>query len=229
MLEFINQNIWADYLLRLVASLICGFILGFERKLKQHTVGIRTLTLISVSSCLLSILSIKMADMGYVPGTGDPTRIAAGIITGIGFLGAGTIVTQGMNIRGLTSAAIIFTAAALGTACGAALYIPSFIVLFFCIITLITVSKLEKKFFPAEKRKILKLSFLNNSIDEKQIKKLISEKGLFIHDTDIKFSPNSKKTVISYTVKCPDNLDSLTLINSLSELKDVQNISLSKY
>ena len=109
------ENIWIDYAIRLAASLVCGFCLGLERKMRQHTVGIRTLTLLSVSSCLLTIVSSYLASSVAVDG--DPTRVAAGVITGIGFLGAGAIVNQGLNIRGLTSAAIIFTSAASGVAC----------------------------------------------------------------------------------------------------------------
>ena len=148
-------NIWIDYLIRLAASLVCGFCLGFERKMRQHTVGIRTLTLLSVSSCLLTIASSFLASTVLVEG--DPTRIAAAVITGIGFLGAGAIVNQGLNIRGLTSAAIIFTSAALGVACGAKLYIPVVIVLSFSFILLLIIGPLERKLFPADKRKLFKI------------------------------------------------------------------------
>lgn len=227
MLDFIASNIWFDYFLRLFASLICGFLLGFERKMKHHTVGIRTLTLICISSCLLSILSVFMADKG-VKGSGDPTRIAAAIITGIGFLGAGTIVNQGLNIRGLTSAAIIFTAAALGTACGAALYIPALIVLIFSIISLMTVGRFERKFFPAEKRKILEIIISDKNYDENLIKKIIQSKGILIHDSDIKYSKNENQIVIAFTVKTPDELNSVELIEELSTIKSIKNITLTK-
>lgn len=103
-----------DYSIRIATSFFCGIILGLERRSKQHAVGIRTLALISISSALLSILSINMASAGN--GAGDPTRIAAGVITGIGFIGGGAILRQGLNIRGITTAAIIFTASAIGLA-----------------------------------------------------------------------------------------------------------------
>ena len=92
MLDSIMENISVEYLLRIVLALVCGFFLGLERKQHRHAVGIRTLALICVSSALLSILSIFMAETSLAEG--DPTRIAAGVVTGIGFLGAGAILRQ---------------------------------------------------------------------------------------------------------------------------------------
>ena len=167
--QLINDNLYFDYFCRITASFICGFVLGFERKVKQHhSVGIRTLILISISSCMLSILSYYMAATGEQKG--DPTRIAAAIVTGVGFLGAGAIVNQGLNIRGLTSAAITFAAAALGITCGAGLYMPAATVLVFCVITLVLISNLETKVFPIEKRKILKITVSSLDFDEKKLK-----------------------------------------------------------
>lgn len=224
--EFITQNVYLDYLVRLTACLICGLLLGIERKLRQHTVGVRTLTLISISSGMLSILSTYMASTGVVPG--DPTRISAALITGIGFLGAGAIVTQGLNIRGLTSAAITFTAASLGVTCGAGLYVPAFIVLAFSFITLFIINKVEKKLFPAEKRKILCITLTNKDPDEDQIKKLIRKHKIVIHDLDIKYSSEENLMRLIYTVQAPDSLKPLNLINELTNITGIQKIELSK-
>lgn len=225
--EFINSNIYVDYFCRLFASLICGFVLGFERKMKQHhTVGIRTLTLISISSCMLSILSYHMAATGIQKG--DPTRIAAAIVTGVGFLGAGAIVNQGLNIRGLTSAAITFTAAALGVTCGAGLYMPAGTVLLFCVITLVIISALETKLFPIEKRKILQITVSNSDFDEKKIETIIKNCGISIHDFDISYNFENQSTTLVYMVHSPDSLDVPQFINKLSGIKGISNISLGK-
>ena len=86
------ENLYLEYAVRLSASFLCGLVLGLERKTKHHTVGIRTLVLISMSSTLLSIISYTMAELPGRPQGGDPTRIAAQIVSGIGFLGAGAIM-----------------------------------------------------------------------------------------------------------------------------------------
>lgn len=225
--QLINDNLYFDYFCRITASFICGFVLGFERKVKQHhTVGIRTLILISISSCMLSILSYYMAATGEQKG--DPTRIAAAIVTGVGFLGAGAIVNQGLNIRGLTSAAITFAAAALGITCGAGLYMPAATVLVFCVITLVLISNLETKVFPIEKRKTLKITVSTLDFDEKKIKAIIKSCGITIHDFDLTYSFENSTMCFIYTVHSPDSLDAKDFIATLNKIEGITNISLSK-
>ena len=92
----LNFETILDYSLRFALSMICGILLGVERKSRQNAVGIRTLVLISISCCLLSILSVHLAQMGVIKG--DPTRIASTAVTGIGFIGGGAILKQGLNM-----------------------------------------------------------------------------------------------------------------------------------
>ena len=219
------DNIWVDYSIRLVASLICGFCLGLERKMRQHTVGIRTLTLLSVSSCLLTIVSSYLASTAAVEG--DSTRIAAAVITGIGFLGAGAIVNQGLNIRGLTSAAIIFTSAALGVACGAKLYVPVAIVLVFSFLLLLVIGPIERKLFPAEKRKIIRLDFSNNDIDEPACRKILTDFGMLVFELNSKYEKTSGNTSLVYIGKIPEKLSSTLLTKKLSELPNVTCVSIN--
>lgn len=224
---FLSDHIYVDYLFRLLASLLCGFCLGFERKLKQHTVGLRTLILICTSSAMLSILSTFMADAGLI--TGDPTRICAAVVTGIGFLGAGAIVNQGLNIRGLTSAAVIFAASALGVTCGAGLYVPAGIVLAIIIITLFVIGRIEHILFPAERRKLLKIAFSDKDIDEPAVRKILTDFGIIIHDQDFSYDIETNTLILTYTIKVPDMLDSVKLSKVLSGTEKVANISLNKY
>ena len=224
--EFLSNHFYVDVLLRLCASLLSGLLLGLERKIRKHTVGIRTLALISLSSGLLSIISVYMANLGI--GHGDPTRIAAAIVAGIGFIGAGAIIKQGLNIRGITSAAIIFTAMAIGTTCGAGLYIPAATALLLAMIILPTMGKLEKIFFPAEKRKLVKISFNEKNINQAEIRRVLEANGLAIFDLDVNYPADSGKTDLSYTVKAPDNLDPIKLCKELSDFAGVENVVVSK-
>lgn len=218
------SNIWVDYAIRLAASLICGFCLGLERKMRQHTVGIRTLTLLSVSSCLLTIVSSYLASTASVEG--DSTRIAAAVITGIGFLGAGAIVNQGLNIRGLTSAAIIFTSAALGVACGAKLFIPVAIVLIFSFLLLLVIGPIERKLFPAEKRKIIKLNFSQSNVDEAACRKILTDYGIVIFELNTRFDNASGNLTLIYIGKIPEKKETVALTKKLSELQYVTAVSI---
>lgn len=115
--------------IRILLSIVLGGIVGWERELHDKPAGLRTHILVSVSSALIMLLSIHTAEMyegqGYLF---DPGRVAAGVLTGIGFLGAGTIIRQGSIIRGLTTAASIWMIAAVGLAIGAGYYVPALLV-----------------------------------------------------------------------------------------------------
>jgi putative Mg2+ transporter-C (MgtC) family protein len=218
------MDIYIDYTIRLALSLVCGFCLGLERKMRQHTVGIRTLTLLCVSSCLLTIVSSAIASTGVVKG--DPARVAAAVITGIGFLGAGAIVNQGLNIRGLTSAAIIFTSAALGVACGAKLYIPVAVVLGFSFILLLIIGPIERKIFPAEKRKIIKLDFSSNEVDESAARKILTDFGIIIFELNTNYDKELEELRLCYIGKIPENMATVELTKKLAQLPHIKAVSI---
>ena len=103
--------------LRLAAGLVLGAIIGFERELHRQPAGFRTHSLVALGAALFTIVSAY----GFTGPLVDPTRIAAQIVSGIGFIGAGTILQHRGNIRGLTTAASLWSVAAIGTAAGAGL------------------------------------------------------------------------------------------------------------
>ena len=218
-----NYNIYIDYAVRIAVSFVCGFCLGIERKSRQHSVGIRTLVLISISSCLLSILSIYMAESFNVEG--DPTRIAAGVASGIGFIGGGAIMRYGLNIRGLTTAAIIFTASAVGLACGAALYFPALITMVALAIVLFIMNKLEKKIFPAAKTKILTITFNGTDIPKIFLTETMLRYGFIIHDMNIEYDKPLNQTKLVFTSKTPDRLN---LMDFTKEIENLENLVIFK-
>ena len=214
-----NIELYIDYAIRIGVSFICGFCLGIERKSRQHSVGIRTLVLISISSCLLSILSIYMAESFNV--TGDPTRIAAGVASGIGFIGGGAIMRYGLNIRGLTTAAIIFTASAVGLACGAALYVPALLTMIALAVVLFIMNRLEKKIFPAAKTKILTITFNGTDIPKSFLTEIMLRYGFIIHDMNIEYDKPLNQTKLVFTSKAPDRLN---LMDFTKEIESLENL-----
>ena len=107
----------AELIRRLLTATILGALLGFERELGQKSAGLRTNILIAVGSAVFTLMSYEMAGPGA-----DPGRIAAQIVTGIGFLGAGAIMHRGSGVHGLTTAATIWVNAAVGVAAGGGEY-----------------------------------------------------------------------------------------------------------
>src|SRR5690348_4234522 len=118
-----------DALLRLTIACALGAAIGFEREIRDREAGIRTHLLVSLGSALFTIVSAYGYHAFLSSGDNivrtDPTRIAAQIVTGIGFLGAGAIIREGLSVRGLTTAATLWVVAAIGMACGAGYYWPA--------------------------------------------------------------------------------------------------------
>lgn len=109
--------------LRLTVGLVLGAIIGFERELHRQPAGFRTHSLVALGAALFTIVSA----FGFTGPMVDPTRIAAQIVSGIGFIGAGTILQYRGHIRGLTTAASLWSVAAIGTAAGAGLFVVSLV------------------------------------------------------------------------------------------------------
>jgi putative Mg2+ transporter-C (MgtC) family protein len=118
-----------DALLRLAVAAGLGAAIGIEREVREREAGIRTHLLVSLGSCLFTIVSAygfhEFLSSGASVVRADPTRIAAQIVTGIGFLGAGAIIREGISVRGLTTAGSLWVVAAIGMAAGAGWYWPA--------------------------------------------------------------------------------------------------------
>ena len=128
-------------MLRLLVALILGAVVGLERERQERAAGLRTVTMVSLGSCLFTIVGAY----GF-PNT-DPSRVAAQIVTGIGFLGAGTIFLRKDLVRGLTTAATIWTVAAIGMAAGTSQYIVAFFTTLLILSVLMVLKPIEKRFF----------------------------------------------------------------------------------
>jgi putative Mg2+ transporter-C (MgtC) family protein len=104
--------------MRLVLSVMLSGLIGLERQISRRTAGLRTHILVSLGSCLIMLTSMHIFDIYKNIAPLDPARIAAGVITGVGFLGAGAIMVQGQGVKGLTTAASLWTVAGIGLAVG---------------------------------------------------------------------------------------------------------------
>jgi putative Mg2+ transporter-C (MgtC) family protein len=122
---------WVDILLRVALAGALGGAIGFERELRERQAGLRTHTLVSVGAALFTLVSAyAWTDWQFSAREGlafDPTRIAAQVVTGVGFLGAGAIIRQGLSVRGLTTAATLWVVAAIGMASGAGYFTAALI------------------------------------------------------------------------------------------------------
>jgi len=229
MIEIFNPQLIIECVIRILLSVIAGFILGLERKSRLQVIGMRTLILISVSSCLLGLLSTFQAgahDFGSMV-DGDPTRISAAVISGVGFLGGGAIVRQGLNIKGLTSAAIIWTAMSIGLSFGAGLYLPPIIVCTVVIISLLWLERLEEKMFPAGRAKTLHLVFEQDDVDLDKVREAIKSCGLLVTDVNLSRVFKTHQIIVRYVVRSPKKIDYKELCDRLNEVCQLGELSLN--
>ena len=145
----------------ILTSVICGGIIGFEREYKNKSTGFRTILLITLGSTIFTIVSKH--------GTGADDRISANIITGIGFIGAGVIFKDKMSVLGLTTAAVIWTSAAIGMTAGIGYYSLAFLFTIITCIVLVLVNKIELLIGNLNKSKIVNVVFKENDIRQLDI------------------------------------------------------------
>jgi putative Mg2+ transporter-C (MgtC) family protein len=128
--------------LRLAIGLLLGAAIGFERELHRQPAGFRTHSLVALGAALFTIIS----GYGFAGATVDPTRIAAQIVSGIGFIGAGTILQHRGSVRGLTTAASLWAVAAIGTAAGAGLLVMAAVGTVLILVVLAAFDRMEEFF-----------------------------------------------------------------------------------
>jgi putative Mg2+ transporter-C (MgtC) family protein len=201
---FFEPTLYGSYelaiLVKLLLAALAGGIIGFEREMHGRPAGLRTHLLVTVGSCLMMIVSegfyLKYGALGEASSVRlDPARTAAQIIAGIGFLGAGVILKEGINIRGLTTAASLWVAAGLGMAFGMGLFMPGAMTTLLALFSLFFLKKLE----PAVKKdRYLTLTVVAGSDRDlyPELERIFTEHQLGI--SDLASSLDLEKKEISY-------------------------------
>jgi putative Mg2+ transporter-C (MgtC) family protein len=161
-----------EFFLKLLLASFFGAAIGFQREVKDRPAGLRTHTLVALASCVFTVASLE-AFQG-----GDPSRIASNVAVGIGFIGAGTIIKQGNLIIGLTTAASLWTVAAIGVLTGAGKYLMAAITAFMALMVLIVLKEVEER---VGRKKLLEFEV---RVSESDLEKLMSafEKTGFVLD-----------------------------------------------
>jgi len=198
-----------ELVLRLVASAVAGGIVGMEREAQNRPAGLRTHILVTLGSALIMLISMYgFSGMGNSGSGGEPARLAAQVVSGIGFLGAGTILRNGNSIHGLTTAASIWVCGGIGLAIGNGYYIGGAATTFIVLITLRSMGFIEKRVFKSNYKSLVvyctKRVGLIGDVGQILGKNNISVK-------DIKVNSENEyddfgKGIIYFTIKLPSKL-----------------------
>ena len=217
-----------DMAIRLCLGFIAGGIIGFERSSRRQVAGLRTHILIATGATLLMLLSIYLPQQFSPTRVGDPGRIAAQVVSGIGFLGAGAIIRLGNNVRGLTTAASLWFVAAVGLAIGGGMYIIAGVAEILGLIALILLSIIEKKIFPSSRYKTLIVSYKDNTPSTREALDIVKSSGIQIQSMDVNQGTKSKGTKLSLLVRVPDTVDISSIARSIKASGEVGKVEIKE-
>ena len=211
---------------KLMLSLLLGGIVGFERKRKGQVAGARTFALISMGATLAMIISIYIPQVYLGLKNGAPGRVAAQVITGVGFLGAGAIIQTKGSIRGLTTAAGIWMVAALGLAVGVGLYVIAIISTILILFTLVSLEQYERRTNLDREGKIIHLKATEIVEDLTRYEKLLGEYKVSLHNVLVEYNYSEQKTDLKFIVLSRSTTDFVSLFSHMRNIYRTEYISL---
>ena len=213
-----------DMILRLLLATFLGGVVGIERGSGDKPAGFRTHILVCTGSALIMLVSMYGFDTNYSDGSNrDSARIAAQVVSGIGFLGAGTIIHEGVTIRGLTTAASLWMVSAIGLAAGAGMYVLSIASTAIMLITLITFHSWEKRFAATSKsaRRYIRLVVENDSAVIPAITAYLAESKVKVRTMNITNNSRGNEMVVELYLKMSKDLESQEVITGLQSISGV--------
>jgi putative Mg2+ transporter-C (MgtC) family protein len=216
-----------DIIIRLCLAFIAGGIIGLERSSRRQVAGLRTHILIAVGASCLMLLSIwlPMSLNG-----GDPGRIAAQVVSGMGFLGAGAIIRLGSDVKGLTTAASLWLVAAIGMTIGAGMYIAAGAAEALALFALMVLNKAERKIFPDIRNKLLEVYYNHNSEPDTSAALEIF-KNFSVKNKSINIYPgqeNGKKTRARFLISILDTTDISKFAKALKSCGDIDRVEIKE-
>ncbi len=228
------SNDYFHIFIRLFLALILGGVVGFEREQNNHPAGFRTHILVSIGSALFMLISIY-GFTDYISGENisfDPARIAAQVVTGIGFLGAGTILRHGFTVTGLTTAASLWVVAGIGMAVGAGMYYSSILATIFVLISLAVLTKFDS--FIASKRQLVQIKVTVfdrpgklGEIATKLGERKINVRSVSIIDEEISENGDEIVTIV-FLLRIPKNEDIPEIVDDIKHINGVKEIQFGK-
>ncbi len=232
---FSSYNI--DLFMRVFSAICLGFIIGFEREITNKYAGLRTHILVCLGACVFTIISIfgfpELVNWqidGYTPtGIRDTARVAAQVVTGIGFIGAGTVLRNGPTVFGLTTAATLFMAASVGMACGAGMYGLAIIATILSVAVLTLIRLFEKNVLSRSSKNIKRLKInlhcQNDNVDtirEYMVSNFKTLDALKMH----KLIENPNMTKFSIIVEVTSKRPVQYIYDKLGVLEGIESISI---
>lgn len=211
-----------DMMLRLLIAAVLSGLIGYEREVHGRLAGFRTHILVGVGSALMMLTSMYIFDIYRGHAAVDPGRIAAQVVSGIGFLGAGTIIRFKASVRGLTTAASLWTVAGLGLAVGAGMYTPAAFTTLLVLAALFFLNRVERVMIRRDWYKALEIETKAGASQLQEIRALLSEYDVEVKDFDVKKSLSSEDLIIKISLKLLTSEQDNEIISKIRGLDGVK-------
>ena len=205
---------------KLLLSMLLGATVGYERRLKGQTAGLRTFALIAMGATLAMLISIYIPQVYFGLKNGDPGRIAAQVVSGIGFLGAGAIIQMKGSVRGLTTAAGIWISACIGLAVGAGMYVISVIATLLIIFILVNIERIEQRANMLWETKVIRIKVGEIVTDRDACMAVFKRHKLHAIVESMKYDYENNMSIINYRVLTRKSTDIGTLFDELKSQYD---------
>lgn len=203
---------YADVFVRLLLALVLGGVVGFEREHKSRPAGLRTHILVCIGAALVQVTAINYIKLNNLAGV-DPMRLGAQVISGIGFLGAGTIIKEGASIKGLTTAASIWAVGCIGLAAGSGLYFEASLATLLILLALKGFKKIESRLEREKKNITIELILDNKPGTIGKIGSILG--GLDIQILNIEINEkDASKVEIEMLLKLTRQIENNEIINA---------------
>ena len=212
---------------KLILSMLLGAVVGYERRRKGQTAGVRTFSLISMGATLAMLLSIYVPQEYMVLKNGDPGRIAAQVITGIGFLGAGAIIQMKGSVRGLTTAAGIWMMAIIGMAVGLGMYLLSIFASALILFILVQLERIEKRVSRGAESRIIRISLGTILHDIAEYRKVLKRHNIHLSNFYVDYDFEANETRLNLIVLVRETTNYIDLFSQFAKLYPTKAISLA--
>ncbi|MBA1333899.1 MAG: Mg(2+)-transport-ATPase-associated protein MgtC [Firmicutes bacterium] len=214
---------WQVVLLRVTMAFVLSGIVGMEREFGNRPAGLRTHILVCLGSTLVMLVSFHLFEQYKFETSMDPARLGAQVISGIGFLGAGTILKEGASIRGLTTAAGLWAVACIGLAVGAGFYIGAIMVTAAMVITLTMVTEIEKRLIKRKNNYALTIRAQDKPGQLGLIGSALGNKGISIKNVQM-IEVDEGTIEINLLLKLPDRVKGEDVLQLISGVEGVKQI-----
>lgn len=214
-------------IVKLVLSMALGAVIGMERRRKGQIAGLRTFALISMGATLAMLISIYIPQEYLGLKNGDPGRIAAQVVSGVGFLGAGAIIQMKASVRGLTTAAGIWMTACIGLAVGAGMYLISIIATLLIIFILVNIERIEQRHNFLWESKIIRVKVHEIIDDIQPLRDILLTNDVHISDEFMKYDYVEQLTIVNFMVRSKSNVNVPAMFSEIKKKTNAASITIT--